>query len=91
MRHWLIAYDIAEETLRRKVHRELREWRLDGQLSVHECPMTGEQARQLFDQLKGWLDPATDRLMMVALAPGRAVEVRGTASDRLDQPLCHIH
>ena len=44
----LVAYDIRSDSTRRRVLRILRDWRVDGQLSVHECLLTPTEAEELF-------------------------------------------
>ena len=81
----VVAYDITANRVRRKVLRVLREWRLDGQKSVHECRLTRDQAEELFVQLAELIDPETDRLLIswvqtrrrgVARGKGRVLQAR---------------
>ena len=60
----LVAYDIASNRRRRAVLRVLRQWRIDGQFSAHECRLTEEEATELFLQLVQMIDPMSDRLML---------------------------
>lgn len=78
-RPMVVAYDIQDDRTRRRVCRILLEWRLDGQYSLHECLLTAAEARELFIQLGQTIDPATDRLLLAWLAPGRALHARGVA------------
>jgi CRISPR-associated protein Cas2 len=73
----VIAYDICANRRRRRIHRILSEWRLDGQKSVHECLLAAGEARELFIQLAGETDPAEDRLLLAWLEPGRTLHTRG--------------
>ncbi len=73
----VVAYDIASNRIRRKVLRLLREWRLDGQKSVHECRLTHRQAEQLFAELAALIDPETDRLLLTWIQPRRRGAARG--------------
>ncbi|MCB1717183.1 MAG: CRISPR-associated endonuclease Cas2 [Candidatus Competibacteraceae bacterium] len=73
----VIAYDISRNRIRRRVHRILLEWRLDGQKSVHECLLSTEEAKELFIQLSQAIDRDTDRLMLVWITPGRPIMARG--------------
>lgn len=59
----LFAYDIRNDRLRRHALRRLRAWRLDGQLSVHQCQLTEADARAIFQELRERIDPTTDRLL----------------------------
>ena len=63
----MIAYDIREDRTRRAALRILREWRLDGQRSVHECMLTKNEAAELFVQLAGVMDQETDRMLLAWL------------------------
>ena len=73
----VIAYDISEDATRRAALRILREWRIDGQLSVHECLLSEPEATELFVQLASELDPMTDRLLLAWLNPHRPALARG--------------
>ncbi|MBN2886466.1 MAG: CRISPR-associated endonuclease Cas2 [Chromatiaceae bacterium] len=73
----VFAYDISNDRTRRHSLRSLREWRLDGQLSVHECVLDERTARALFAQLADDLDPATDSLLFGWVQRHRAVLARG--------------
>lgn len=73
----VVAYDIADDRTRRVALRILREWRLDGQLSVHECLLGPEEAAELFVQLAEVFDPATDRLLLAWLHTRRPALARG--------------
>ncbi len=74
----ILAYDISSNRVRRKVLRVIREWRLDGQKSVHECRLTQDQAEELFIQLAEMIDPETDRLLLAWVQPKRRGAARGT-------------
>ncbi|HRQ65971.1 MAG TPA: CRISPR-associated endonuclease Cas2 [Xanthomonadaceae bacterium] len=60
----VIAYDIANNRRRRAVLRVLREWRIDGQYSAHECRLARGEAHELFLQLGALIDPLSDRLLL---------------------------
>ncbi len=73
----VIAYDISDNKNRSKIHRILKEWRLDGQKSVHECKLTGQQAEELFLQLSEITDTKTDNLLMIWIERRRKILTRG--------------
>lgn len=73
----LVAYDIRSDATRRRVLRILRDWRVDGQLSVHECLLTPTEAEELFIQLCEQIDPDHDRLLLAWLNPPRPIHARG--------------
>jgi CRISPR-associated protein Cas2 len=73
----IIAYDISSNRIRRRVHKILLEWRLDGQKSVHECPLYAAEARELFMQLGQTIDRGSDRLLLAWLAPRRTPRALG--------------
>lgn len=68
----IIAYDVRSDSVRRRMLRVLREWRLDGQKSVHECRLTDTEAQELFLQLAAEIDSGTDRLMLAWVSAQRA-------------------
>jgi CRISPR-associated protein Cas2 len=87
----VIAYDIADDRTRRAALRILREWRLDGQLSVHECLLSATEAAELFVQLAEVLDPETDRLLLAWLHTRRPALARGKGRvDATAAPLRHV-
>lgn len=73
----IIAYDISADATRRRVHKILLEWRLDGQKSVHECLLSPAEAQELFIQLGQTIDKNTDRLLLAWVAPYRPLYARG--------------
>lgn len=73
----VIAYDISDNRTRRAVLRILREWRLDGQKSVHECLLNEAEAAELLAQLVAEMDPASDRLLLAWLEARRPALARG--------------
>lgn len=73
----VIAYDIESHRTRRRVHRILQEWRLDGQRSVHECCLSEAEATELFVQLAEVIDQESDRLLLAWLAMHRPAMARG--------------
>ncbi len=73
----VIAYDISENATRAKVLKILKEWRLDGQKSVHECKLTKRQAEELFIQLGQAINTKTDNLIMAWIETRRNILARG--------------
>jgi CRISPR-associated protein Cas2 len=87
----IIAYDIHSSWCRRRVYRCLQAWRVDGQLSVHECLLSEREAEELYLQLGALIDPATDKLLLAWLAPNSLVYGRGTGQvDSLFRRWRHI-
>jgi len=70
LRDLIVAYDIESNRTRRRVQLVLREWRLDGQKSVHECRLSAPMAEELFVQLCTEIDPETDRLLLAWVKGG---------------------
>lgn len=73
----IVAYDIRRNKVRRRVLRTLRQWRIDGQKSVHECRLTLAEAEELFVQLAELIDPDTDRLLLSWVQARRRGAARG--------------
>lgn len=86
----LVSYDITMDKTRRHVFKILKDWRLDGQKSVHECRLTSTEAAELFIQLEENLNPKTDLLMMVWLDQHREIICRGTGRNTVREELLHI-
>lgn len=84
----VICYDIAVNRTRRRVHRVLEAWRLDGQYSLCEARLSATQAEELMLQLAAEIDPETDRLLLARIPTHRGVRVRGSArTDSFDRAL----
>ncbi len=75
----IVAYDIRSNKNRRSVLKILREWRLDGQKSVHECRLTKSKAEELFLQLGASIHARDDSLLLARVNSRRKVLVRGLA------------
>ena len=75
-----MAYDIADQRRRTRVFRMLRDWRLGGQKSIHECLLSNRQAEDLFAQISLELDPESDKLLLAWLEGHRSVLLRGVAT-----------
>jgi CRISPR-associated protein Cas2 len=73
----VVAYDISRNKTRAKVLKVLKEWRLDGQKSVHECWLTQREAEELFLQLSQAIDVETDNLLMAWIETRRGMLARG--------------
>jgi CRISPR/Cas system-associated endoribonuclease Cas2 len=87
----IVAYDIACSRRRRRVRGVLAEWRVGGQLSVHECRLTTVQAEELFTHIATEVDPARDRLLLAWVVPGRRVLARGRGrADASGRRLCRV-
>ncbi len=73
----VFAYDISKDKTRRKVFKILKDWRLDGQKSVHECRLPTKSAEELFIQISSIIDKKNDNLIMTWIDPHRKVLARG--------------
>ncbi len=86
----LFAYDISKDKTRRRVFKILKQWRIGGQKSVHECRLKKAQAEELYLQLNEKLDQATDSLMLAWLETHRKVLCRGIGMDSITDLHRHI-
>ena len=86
----IIAYDISENRIRNQVFNLLKQWRLDGQKSVHECQMTTFEAKKLFNKIKNLIDEQKDFLLMAWLTPNRAILTCGKRKKRITDNLLHF-
>jgi CRISPR/Cas system-associated endoribonuclease Cas2 len=86
----LFAYDIHDPRVRRAALRSVCAWRLDGQLSVHECVLGEAEAGLLFDQLNDNLDPRTDCLLFAWVQGHRPILARGLGRAAPRGGLLHI-
>ncbi len=87
----LFAYDISKDKTRRKVFQVLKQWRLGGQKSVHECRLRKKQAEELYLQLNEKLDQDTDSLMLAWLETHRKVLCRGIGIDSITSLIRHVN
>jgi len=87
----IVAYDISNNKVRSKALKIVKEWRLDGQKSVHECRLKMREAEELFLQLSEPLNLETDSLLMIWLETHRPVLHWGLGRDtKIQQKLWHI-
>jgi CRISPR-associated protein Cas2 len=86
----IVAYDITENKKRYRVLKIIKQWRLGGQKSVHECRLKLNQAEELFLQISEYLDHETDCLLMAWLEPNRPVLCRGIAESNIRNNVWHI-
>ena len=87
----IVAYDISKDRTRSKVFKILKEWRLDGQKSVHECRLDRRKAEELFLQLGTAIDTKTDNLLMAWVNTRRKVLVRGCGKgDAMFRNIYHL-
>lgn len=66
---YLICYDVSCPRRWRRVHRLLAGFRVAGQKSVFECLMTRGELELCVAQLRELIDPAEDRVHVLALDP----------------------
>ena len=86
----IVAYDISKNKIRARILKTIKEWRLEGQKSVHECRLKQREAEELFLQLSGPLDKKTDSLLMIWLETHRPVLCRGTGRTNIGRKLWHV-
>ncbi len=75
----IIAYDIVDNKIRRKVFRCLQNWRLSSQYSVFECQLNKKQSEELLLQLCDIIDESQDKLLFIWLdtrRPAKALTQR---------------
>jgi len=83
----IISYDISDNKIRRSAFKILKNWRIDGQKSVHECLLKKNQAIELFLQLNEPLNQSTDKLMMAWLDSHRKILYRGCGKSNINENL----
>ncbi|MDM8523749.1 CRISPR-associated endonuclease Cas2 [Desulfococcaceae bacterium HSG8] len=86
----IVTYDITKNKIRSGVYKIIKEWRLDGQKSVHECRLKMREAEELFLQLSEPLDKETDSLLMIWLESHRPVLCRGLGRNNIHRTFWHI-
>jgi len=73
----VFAYDITNNKTRSKVLGILKEWRMDGQKSVHECCLSKQNAEELFIQISSAINTKTDNLILAWIDQNRKILARG--------------
>jgi CRISPR-associated protein Cas2 len=87
----IIGYDISDNKARNRVFQILKQWRMDGQKSVHVCRMTRTKADELFLKIGCLIDPKTDSLLFAWVIPNRRVLAKGLGQNRITGKLWHIN
>jgi CRISPR-associated protein Cas2 len=77
---YLFCYDVACPRRWRRVHRLLAGYRVAGQKSVFECLMTVAEREACVSELRRLIDPACDRVHVLALDPRLPREGWGIAA-----------
>ncbi len=80
----VVAYDISDNKTRKRVRKILKDWRIGGQKSVHECLLSMNEAQELFIQLSAPLNHSTDSLMMAWIDSNRTVLCRCLAKTMIN-------
>ena len=77
---YLVAYDVAEPRRLTRVGRYFGSYRVAGQKSVPEIWITAAELYRIRTDMQHLLDPATDRLQIMALDPRMTVRCLGRAN-----------
>lgn len=75
---YIIAYDIHNSRMRRKVQLLLRGYQVQGQKSLFECLLTPEDLAQIKKQLRQNIE-SDDRIHIISLDPRMSVFCYGVA------------
>jgi CRISPR-associated protein Cas2 len=86
----LACYDVACPDRLRAALEVSRRFATGGQKSVHECWLTDNEKGRLRDLLCGVIDPAEDRVLIVALDPRRKAIPLGAATSPVDRDVIVI-
>lgn len=80
IRHlFLIAYDISSAARRRRALHAVKGHAVGGQKSLYECWLTSGELQQAMSALRGIIDPAEDRVLLVRLDSRAQVATLGVA------------
>lgn len=77
---YLVAYDICNPRRLRKVCRYLTGYKVGGQKSVFEIWATAAELKHIRTDLDALMEPAADRLHILALDPRMQARCRGRAT-----------
>lgn len=67
--HYLIAYDISNVSVQRKILRRIKAFSIGGQKSFYECWMTKNELEQFTRETLLLIDPARDKIDIFQLDP----------------------
>lgn len=76
---YLICYDVADNNRRRRIHRLLSGYRVQGQRSVSECWLTASELVRVRQSIDDLISPQEDRVLIFRLDPRQAVRCFGKA------------
>lgn len=74
---WTIAYDIADDQRRRRLHAQLRKLALPVEYSLFDCPVESAWLARIATDIAPLIDPQSDRLLFARLAHSATVESLG--------------
>ncbi|MEZ5631515.1 MAG: CRISPR-associated endonuclease Cas2 [Burkholderiaceae bacterium] len=77
---YLVAYDVRDPRRLTRVSRYFHSYRVAGQKSVPEIWVTAGELQTIRGDMRGLLDPAQDRLQLIALDPRMQRRCLGTAA-----------
>lgn len=77
----VVAYDIADDRRRNRVHAVLRDFGIWMQYSVFECRLSPHQIVRLHHRLRREVDPQEDRVFFYLLCAACGERVRRIGSD----------
>ena len=87
---YLVAYDISEPRRLARACRYFKSWRVAGQKSVPEIWVTPAELRAIRAHLAQLLDPASDRIQLIALDPRMTPSCLGQAASFGPQHFCIV-
>lgn len=74
---WAIAYDIADDHRRRRLHTQLRKLALPVEYSLFDCPVESAWFGRIVTVIAPLIDTQSDRLIFARLANSATVESLG--------------
>lgn len=77
---YLVAWDIADPSRLRRVHRRVRKTAIDGQKSVYECLLTQRERQLLLREVAALIDPEEDSFLVFPLDPRASHQHLGQAT-----------
>ena len=75
--HYLIAYDISNVSVQRKILRKIKAFSIGGQKSFYECWMTTNELEQFTKEVRLLIDPHCDKVDIFQLDPRCKPEISG--------------
>lgn len=87
---YIVCYDIVDNKKRSKIHKKLKDYGIPVQKSVFECILTEKQVERMWYDIKKFVDPSHDIVIIYMLKTITSSTIKSTGlyiPDELDDEL----